>query len=306
MEIITYNIVQGISGSSYNLPIFLDQTINDLGTMVVFDGNIGQIEQKCNFTYTGNTTTITIFNTVNTNNLPALVDAIFTISWGDNTPDTILPMTQITDINLSYTTHTYMSPGIYTITVTINSPWDINIVNKDVTIPFVNSYGLPTDFGSLTFTIPYSDIEITQQYLEDYTTLTGSTNDATRGVLGVGKSRIDELLIYGSNDQYSGITITPDYTGYTLDNLYYMDYPDGYTHITGTTASFDYQDEQYNGMITRNEYFIGYIEDPIIFSDIYVERGKMGIMERNLRLSEIENTGELQIYGNGYFNIRKQ
>ena len=306
MEKNTYNIVQDIFGSSYNLPIFLDQTINDLGTMVVFDGNIGQIEQKCNFTYTGNTTTITIFNTINTNNLPALVDAIFTISWGDSTPDTILPMTQITDINLSYANHTYILQGVYTITVTINSPWDTSIVKKDITIPFINSYGYPTDFGSLTFIIPYTDIEITQQYLEDYTTLTGNTNDTIIGFLGIGKSRIDELLIYGSSNQYSGITITSDYTGYTLDNLYYMDYPDGYIHITGTTASFDYQDEQYNGMMTRNEYFIGYIEDPVIFSDIYVERGKMGIMERNLRLSEIENTGELQIYGNGYFNIRKQ
>jgi len=29
-------------------------------------------------------------------------------------------------------------------------------------------------------------------------------------------------------------------------------------------------------------------------------------MERNLRLGEIDSTGELGIYGSGYFKIRKQ
>ena len=59
-------------------------------------------------------------------------------------------------------------------------------------------------------------------------------------------------------------------------------------------------------MITRNEHFLGFIDEPVIYSDIFVERGKQGVMEKTLRLSEIENTGELSIYGNGYFNIRKQ
>ena len=33
---------------------------------------------------------------------------------------------------------------------------------------------------------------------------------------------------------------------------------------------------------------------------------KQGVLEKTFRLSEIENTGELSYYGNGYFNIRKQ
>jgi len=44
----------------------------------------------------------------------------------------------------------------------------------------------------------------------------------------------------------------------------------------------------------------------VIYSDIFVERGKQGVLEKSLRLSELDNTGELNIYGNGYFNIRKQ
>ena len=44
----------------------------------------------------------------------------------------------------------------------------------------------------------------------------------------------------------------------------------------------------------------------MIYSDIFVERGKMGVSEFNLRLSEIDNLGELDIYGNGFFNVQKQ
>ena len=43
-----------------------------------------------------------------------------------------------------------------------------------------------------------------------------------------------------------------------------------------------------------------------IYSDIFVERGKQSVLENTLRLSEIDNTGLLGIYGNGYFNIKKQ
>jgi hypothetical protein len=59
-------------------------------------------------------------------------------------------------------------------------------------------------------------------------------------------------------------------------------------------------------MITRNEHFLGFVDDPQIFSDVFVERGQMGVMERNFRLTEMDNTGELDVYGNGYFKVRKQ
>jgi hypothetical protein len=75
--------------------------------------------------------------------------------------------------------------------------------------------------------------------------------------------------------------------------------------ITGSTESFT-KEEVINRMITRDEHFLGFIDEPIIYSDIFVERGKQGVMEKNLRLSEIDNIGEMEVYGNGYFNVRKQ
>jgi hypothetical protein len=75
--------------------------------------------------------------------------------------------------------------------------------------------------------------------------------------------------------------------------------------ITGTTTGFT-KEEVFNNMITRNEHFLGFIDDPTIYSDIFVERGRQGVMESNLRLGEIDNMSELDVYGNGYFNVKKQ
>ena len=74
--------------------------------------------------------------------------------------------------------------------------------------------------------------------------------------------------------------------------------------ITGTTSGYT-KEEGFNTVLTRNEHFLGFIEDPIIYSDIFVERGKQNVMEKNLRLGEIDNTGELDIYGNGFYTVRK-
>lgn len=291
---------------NHQIPILLENTIDNLGVMVGFDGNIDQIEQKCNFTYSGSSYTLIIYNTVNTNKLGTLIDSIFTIDWGDSSPTTTLEMAKNSDINLPYAVHTYLSGGTYNVKVTVESPWGISDAKSDIVVPIVNSYGFPTDLGTLIFNIPYSETGATQyqSYLMDYPSTTGQTEETGIYFRAVGASRVDELKKYGSENSYSGLTIISGYTGYTLDGLYYIDTPDGDTIITGSTETF-YNEEVYNGMITRNEHFIGFCDEPIIFSDIFVERGKMGVIEKNFRLGEIDSVGELEIYGNGYFNVRK-
>lgn len=311
MDTIRHTILKTATGQTFNLPIFLEQSIKDLGIMIGFDGDISQVQQICNFTYKGSGNSVTVYNTVNTTRYGALIDAIFTINWGDGETSEIgMPVMNIDNVSLPSAPHTYSSNGTYEIEVTVDSPWDVRTVKKTIEIPFVSSYGYPTDLGELTFEVPYSNGDThSQTYLEDYRTLTGATNNTTITFLGIGKSRIDEKKQYGSEGSYVGLTITSEYTGYTLDNLQYRDYPDGYTHISGMTSGSTetfFQDEIYNGMITRNEHFLGFVDDPQIFSDVFVERGQMSVMERNLRLTEMDNTGELDVYGNGYFKVRKQ
>jgi len=259
--------------------------------------------------------TINIYNTLNTNKLRTLIDSVFTISWGDGDPDTTLAMPTVYTPNLPYATHTYTSDGDKEIEITVASPWKVDKLKRIITIPLTD-YEFPTDLGRLCFEVPYSNPTWyqNQNYLQDYQDLTGATENSYISFLAVGKSRMDEFQLYGS-PTYSGVTeyytsVGDLVTGYSINGLYYMDYNDGYTHITGNTSgttiySF-YQDEIYQGMITRDEHLIGFMDTPQISSDIFVERGKQGVMERNLRLGEIDSTGELSIYGNGFFKIRKQ
>lgn len=306
MKKIKYEILTGsTSGVTYQIPIFLEQIVDEMGIMVGFDGEIEQIDQFCNFTYIGRDRLITIYNTLNTNKLKTIIESTFTISWGDGTTDT-LPMPTIYNDNLPFISHLYESfSGTYEIEITVDSPWKVEKIKRIITIP-ISEPAYPTDFGTLVFTVPYSTQTQSQTYLQDYRTLTGNTNNTSIFFYAVGKSRLEEFRKYGTANEYTtNVTFTPEYTGYTIDGLIYMDYFDGYTYILGSTSNF-VNEEVYNGMITRNEHLIGFLDTPQIYSDVFIERGKQSVMERNLRLGEIDSTGELELYGSGFFNVKKQ
>lgn len=300
-----YQILKTTTGLTYSIPIFLESSVDEMGVMVGFDGDITQVEEFCNFSYTQTGSTVQIYGTVFIEKFRTLSEATFTINWGDGNSDN-LPIH--TGSTLSTLTHLYGTTDEYVIKITLDSPWTKQELKKIVTIPqdITVSNSLGTFSG---FTIPYTTITGgTQDYLNnlDYTNNTGYTSFS---YAALGKSRIVEKKLYGSNI-YTGTTTgtTSDgliYTAYTIDNLSYRDYSDGYTTITGTTSGYT-KEEVFNQMLTRDEHFIGFIDDPIIYSDVFVERGKLGVMENNLRLGEIDNMVELEIYGNGFFNVKKQ
>lgn len=307
MKKIKYEILTGrTSEYNYQIPIFLETTADEMGIMVGFNGEIEQIEQFCNFTYKGSGNIVTLYNTLNTNRLKTIVESVFSVSWGDGSSETIeMPAVYMTE--LPYAHHVYTEHGTYDIEITVDSPWKVQKIKRTINIP-ISEGSFSTDFGTLIFTIPYSNpaLSQTQQYLEDYRLMTGNTNNTPISFLAVGKSRLDEYRKYGTTNEYTAeVAITGDYTGYTIDGLYYMDYPDEYTYIIGSTSDFTHE-EIYNGMITRDEQLIGFIDLPQIYSDVFIERGKQSVMERNLRLGEIDSVGELEIYGSGFFKVKKQ
>jgi hypothetical protein len=294
----------------YNLPIFLESKSDEMGIMVGFDGDIEQVEQLVNFTYTQSNKTVTVYNTVNPDKLRKITEQTYTISWGDNTTSSILVNQGIEGTNLPSVSHTYSNNGEYEIKIILNSPWSNKRISKIVNVP--QNLFKYNPLGSFTgTTVPaYSYMSgNSQNYLNDYD-YTNNTGNTISGFtyLSIGKSRVDELKLYGVN-QYSGVTFGTDnigtYTAYTIDNLSYKDYPDGYTMITGTTVGFT-KEEVFNTVITRNEHFLGFVEEPQIYSDIFVDRGKQSVLENNFRLCEIESIGELEIYQNEYFLIKKQ
>lgn len=316
------------TGTTFNLPIFLESTVDEMGVMVGFDGDIEQVEQLCNFSYTQTGSTIQIYNTVNPDKLRKIVEQTFTINWGDGSTSGLTVNDGIVGNNFPSISHTYSISSGYTISITLDAPWVTQKLSKKVTIPKDITQDL---IGTFTYTgtsLPYynqpSEYYLqsgrTQDYLNDleYNPSTGHT---TFSYLGIGGSRIEEKRQYGLTT-YSGTSTgttvvngeTLNYTGYSFTYtgnttgttvVHYRDYEDGTTLITGNTTGFT-QEEVINQMITRNEHFLGFVDDPTIYSDIFVERGKQGVLEKTLRLGEIDNMGELDIYGNGYFKIRKQ
>ena len=307
------NITKIDAQKDYQVPIFLDADVDEWGVMVGFDGDIEQIEQFCNFTYKASGNTVTVYNTASTNRLKRIIDATYTINWGDGNSSGLTVNREYEYNNLPAVEHPYTTSGPKTITVTMNAPWKVETVTKSIVLPLVTSGTNP--LGTLTFTIPYVEPTTgqTQNYLNslDYNppTYTGAT------FAGVGTSRISELKKYGSSNTYSGVTtgttviddITYSYSGYTLDGLTYKDLSDGRTYISGTiTEANGWTFESVtNAMLTRNEHFLGFVTDMTVYSDVFVERGKQGVTEHNLRLSEIDNVGELDIYGNGFYTVRK-
>jgi hypothetical protein len=319
----------GLTGSlnqSYNLPIVLNASADEMGVMSSFDGNMEQVEQLVNFTYKQSGSAVTVYNTVNPDKLRKIVDQKYTIKWGDGTSGSLDVNGGVLYSNFPTASHTYSATGSYTLNLFLDSPWSKEKINKNITVPNTGSVVL-NPLGTFSgFTIPYTNITGSLDYINE-SKFSGFTGSTILKYMAIGGSKIGELRKYGETTLNSSMYVTglfsgSAYTGYTLDtgsiisgslditkiptgSLWYMDFADGYTMVTGKTTNFT-KEEVINNVITRNEHFLGFIDDPNVYSDIFVERGRQGVMEPNLRLGEIDNMSELEVYGNGYFKVRKQ
>lgn len=300
------SISESTAMGSHEIPIFLESSVDEMGVMVGFDGKIQQVEQICNFSYTQSGNTVQVYNTVDTSKVSEINEINFTVYWGDSTTSTF---TAHVGTTLNSVTKTYSSSGVKIVTISLNTPWLDFKLSKNITVP--SNITISNPLGTFSgFTIPYTTI--TNQTLDYINNLDHTRNNITGNTTfnfaSIGGSRINEKKRYGSNTYTGVVTGTESgltYSGYTIDGLSYRDFSDGITVITGSTSGYS-KEEVINLVLTRNEHFIGFIDEPTIFSDIFVERGKQGVLEKTLRLSEIDNIGELNIYGNGYFNIKKQ
>lgn len=316
----------GPLGYDHIIPIALEANADEMGVMSSFDGNMEQVEQLVNFTYKQSGSVVTVYNTVNPDKLRKIVEQKYTIKWGDTTSGSIDVNGGVLYSNFPTASHTYSTTGNYTLTLSLDSPWSKEKINKNITVPNTGSV-VENPLGTFSgFTIPYTNITGSLDYINE-SKFSGFTGSAILKYMAIGGSKIGELKKYGETTVSSSMYITGTfsgsaYTGYTLEtgsiisgslntgsipsgSLWYMDFADGYTMITGKTSNFT-KEEVINNVITRNEHFIGFIDDPSVYSDIFVERGRQGVMEPNLRLGEIDNMKELDVYGNGYFKVRKQ
>ncbi len=55
-----YSILKVNTGLTYNIPLYLDDSVDEMGIMVGFDGEITQVEEFCNFSYTQTASTVQV------------------------------------------------------------------------------------------------------------------------------------------------------------------------------------------------------------------------------------------------------
>jgi hypothetical protein len=325
----------GTNGSSLltglTIPIMLTQNAIDIGYYSLFDGMLFQQDTLTNFIFSGNPSNAYRLFLTNTSAVSAkkfLEFSTYTIDWGDGTPTESVP----SNLGNNYF-HDYPSfSSNYTITMSGNSPWGLNIIKKEVAIP-ISGVTIPNPNGTAYF-VPqggsWSGTPLSYDYLfsgdSSCDFALDSYDDFTSVpflITGYTKSSLNDLRVYGNrNNLYAGSFLLgfpisgssgvigtfhgPDvsglFTSYTINDILYYDYIDGTTIFLVEQSGFT-NDTIVCSTITKDEVLLNVISEPEVQSNIFVERGKLSGLERLIRLGEVDNVGDLEKYGYKFFNI---
>jgi len=330
----TYVLSGGTNGDSLltglTIPIMITQTAVDMGYYSVFDGAVLQKDVINNFLFsatTGSPYTYYFYNTSDTELLKFLSLVTYVVDWGDGSPN-------VTITGTSPLSHTYpTSNSEYQITMTATSPWGISKITKTITIPFddviiTNPNGTATftpaggNWTGTSFNYDYifsgdSNTDINDFFSYNYTTIPFLVSGNT-------ESTINDLAQYGPiSSLYGGkfkigIQVTgttgsvgtvwgpdPDglYTAYTINQIDYFDY-ENFTIFMVYSSGFT-QDNIIMTGLTKNEALINVIDQPEVQTNVFVERGKNSALEYIERIGEVDNVGDLEKYGYGFFNVKK-
>lgn len=324
---------QVISGSTMGtslltgltIPILISEYINDMGYYDPFDGAVLQKDVVTNFIFSSTTTSpyrVYIYNT--SNEFQKFLEfSTYKVYWGDGTTNVISNFTP------SYIFHDYPnSPSNYEIKLEQTNPWGKTEVIKKINLPYsnprifnpkgtayfisnLNSWSatpLNYDYifsGDANNTI---SAQTSSNYLSVPFVVSGHTFSRLTDLEQYGVNRYPPAgqIIYKDNQNFGMInSITPVYTGYTIQGIDYYDYIDGTTLFFVNSSGFTNENivEQ---PITKQESLMNVIDQPQIQTNIFIERGKNSAYERIQRLGEVDNVGDLENYGYGFFNFEKK
>lgn len=303
------------------VPIVFNQKYENLGYYSAFDGFILQKDVVCNFITSGDPSNQWVIRLSNTSDQykKFLELSSYEVDWGDGVT---VPLTTTSP---NYISHTYgNTPTGYTITLTQTNPWGKTVIKKDVYVP-TTGVTINNPEGNVVF-VPqggnWSGTPISYDFIftgDSVNTVAAQTSNnftTTPFILsGFTSSRLRELKLYGSVDYDVNVTVskngqpygrvvqmTSGFTSYTINNIDYYDYPDGTTFYVMQSSGLT-SDSLTATSITKEEVLINVVDSPEIQSQIFIERGKMSAFEPLQRLGEIDNTGDLERYGYGYFKI---
>jgi hypothetical protein len=331
-------VTGGTQGTSLmtglTIPILFTQNIVDIGYYSVFDGAILQKDVITNFVFSAvtgaNSSLIYIYNTSDKQYKKFLKGSTFKVNWGDGTP-----IETITNFAPNYVSHLYpLSTNTYTISLSGFTSFGLSVIEKQVSVPFTGTT-IDNPNGTAYF-IPqggsWSGIPISYDYIfsgDSNTNLLDhiSSNYTTVPFLVTGftKSNLSDLSVYKGDASKNGksFLINQQITGtsgtigiyqgetqdglavtYTLNGIDYYDYVDGTTIFIANSSGITSEWMVSSGL-TKDETLMNVISEPQIFSNVYVERGKVSAFEKVRRLNEVSTIGGLTSYGYKFFNVKK-
>jgi hypothetical protein len=134
-------------------------------------------------------------------------------------------------------------------------------------------------------------------------------------ITGLTTSRITELASYGSPKYQLLVPVQRDgvdygiitdinlaFTAYTIQDVNYIDYPNGVT-IYSVQSSGLISAWMVAEPLVKDELLLGVAGQAEIQSNVFIERGKNSAYERVQRIGEVDNLGDLIKYGYRFFNV---
>ena len=83
-----------------------------------------------------------------------------------------------------------------------------------------------------------------------------------------------------------------------------LEVENSYTRVQYMSEGWNETNSSLNPQI-QEEYLLGIINEPEIESDVFIDRSTFSILDKHLRLSEVESLDHLSRYGNGFYNINR-
>lgn len=306
--------------TSFNVPILLKQNYVDFGYFSEFDGAILQKETVLNFVFSALTEyDYIVYNTSNVKNA-FTKDSNYVIDWGDGLVEDFVGY----PINHTYSNNSPDNPIIYyTIIIKQINNFGTNVITKNVVTPFDSTKISDDPNGNAEFIPsggPWKNTPLNYDYIfsgdsapiEDYINSTpviisGYTYSklkdlATYGVdsYTVGKSIYKDNVLFGQIDSKND-----DYTGYTIQDIVYVDYKVGLTTFSVETSGLT-SNTTILSAITKEDVLLKSVANTQIYSNVFIERGKFSGYEKVLRLGEVKTIEDLENYGYGFFNLENK
>ena len=87
-----------------------------------------------------------------------------------------------------------------------------------------------------------------------------------------------------------------------INDIDYYDYPDGTTIFVVQSSGLT-SDWLVCSALTKEEVYINVVDQAQVQSNVFVDRGKNSGLETIQRLGEVDNVGDVQKYGYGFFKV---